>query len=204
MNKQEQTLSDPASALPPRRALLRQLSCGLYGLAASSLLSGVTSSNAFASPDSATHSLVGRPAPAFKLPRFTLSQGRGLELALNSLEGQWVYLDFWASWCAPCVLSFPFMNNLQAEKSRLGIQVVAISVDRKEDRLDAFLATNPAEFTVLWDASGKAAKDYAVATMPTSFLINPKGVIVYEHKGFTVNTAGNLLQALERYVLQKS
>jgi peroxiredoxin len=139
-------------------------------------------------------------APDFVLPKFSSREGVGPPISLSGYKGQWVYLDFWASWCTPCLLSFPFMNEIHDAKASLGIQVVAISVDRKEDRLADFLRATPARFQVLWDAAGQVAKDYAVSTMPTSFLIHPKGFIVFEHKGFTVNTADSLRQTLKRHV----
>lgn len=144
-----------------------------------------------------------REAPNFELPKFSSRGDIGRSRALSDYRGQWLYLDFWASWCTPCLLSFPFMNEIQEAKASLGIQVVAISVDRKEERLVDFLHANSSRFDVLWDAPGQVAKKYAVSTMPTSFLIDPRGFIVLEHKGFTLNTASSLRQTLERYVSEK-
>lgn len=144
-----------------------------------------------------------REAPNFELPKFSSRGDIGPSRALSDYRGQWLYLDFWASWCTPCLLSFPFMNEIQEAKASLGIQVVAISVDRKKERLVDFLHANPTRFDVLWDAPGQVAKKYAVSTMPTSFLIDPRGFIVLEHKGFTLNTALSLRQILERHVSEK-
>lgn len=186
-----------------RRHALGKLGAAFTGLALAPGLPAIAS-NALMAPKPLAAKASGRPAPDFTLPQVLDTQGLGPSVSLSSLKGQWVYLDFWASWCAPCLLSFPFMNALQDAKASLGIQVVAISVDRKEDRLADFLRANPARFQVLWDAPGRVAKDYAVSTMPTSFLIHPKGFIVFEHKGFTVNTADSLRQTLERHVSEKT
>lgn len=100
-------------------------------------------------------------------------------------RGQWVYLDFWASWCAPCRLSFPWMNQLQREWSPKGLQVIAVNLDSQRDKALQFLQRHPAQFTVLWDASGQSAKAYDVQAMPMSYLIDPQGHIVSAHRGFT-------------------
>ncbi len=190
-----------------RRRALCKLGAGLTGLGLAPGLAAFAG-NTLLAPESLAAKTLERAAPAFTLPEFLGVDGPnpslGPSVSLSDLQGQWIYLDFWASWCAPCLLSFPFMNELQDAKASLGIQVVAISVDRKEERLANFLRTNPARFKVLWDAPGQVAKNYFVSTMPTSFLINPKGFIVLEHKGFTVNTAASLRQTLSRHVSEKT
>ena len=100
-------------------------------------------------------------------------------------RGQWVYLDFWASWCTPCRLSFPWMNQLQREWAPKGLQIVAINLDSQRDKALQFLQRHPAQFTVLWDAAGHSAKAYDVQAMPMSYLIDTQGQIVSAHRGFT-------------------
>lgn len=100
-------------------------------------------------------------------------------------RGQWVYLDFWASWCAPCRLSFPWMNQLHREWAPKGLNIVAINLDNQRDKAMQFLQRHPAQFTVLWDAAGHSAKAYDVQAMPMSYLIDPQGRIVSAHRGFT-------------------
>ena len=104
-------------------------------------------------------------------------------------RGQWVYLDFWASWCAPCRLSFPWMSQLHREWAPKGLQIVAINLDSQRDKAMQFLQRHPAQFTVLWDAAGHSAKAYDVQAMPMSYLIDPQGHIVSVHRGFTEASA---------------
>lgn len=121
---------------------------------------------------------VGSSAPAFELP----TAGKPVRLA--DLKGQVVYVDFWASWCAPCKLSFPFMNELQGKYSRLGLTIVAISLDRKREDADKFLASMPAKFLVAYDTENKVAQLYQPKGMPTSFLIGSDGNVRAVHVGF--------------------
>lgn len=101
----------------------------------------------------------------------------------------WLYLDFWASWCAPCRLSFPWMNSLQEQWSREALRVVAVSVDRRRDEALAFLRSHPARFEVALDPQAALARGVDVRTMPTSLLVAPDGRIVQRHEGFTPRLA---------------
>lgn len=145
-------------------------------IAALFLLVGVTgASNGYAAE-------VGQQAPSFTLP--TLLQDQ--PTALDSFKGKVVYLDFWASWCAPCRTSFPILNKLHEKLKGQGFEVVAVNVDEDKTNAEKFLKEIPVGFTVLRDATGEwADKQYAVESMPTSYIIDKQGVIQKVHKGFT-------------------
>ena len=99
-------------------------------------------------------------------------------------KGKVVYLDFWASWCPPCRESFPLMNELQGEFGARGLQIMAVSVDKVPADAKKFLASYPPQFTVAFDAKWTCASAYLLPGMPTSFLIDRRGVIRYVHVGF--------------------
>src|SRR5699024_10539948 len=65
-------------------------------------------------------------APNFTLPELTTNHS----IALEDFQGQWVYVDFWASWCAPCRQTFPWMNQLLSEVPEGSLAIIAISVDK--------------------------------------------------------------------------
>ncbi len=121
----------------------------------------------------------GKPAPAFELPATTSPN-----LRLADLKGRVVLVDFWASWCAPCKQSFPWMNEMQAKYGPKGLTIIGINVDKKREDADRFLASTPAQFTVAFDATGKVAQVYQPKGMPTSFLIGADGVVRNVHVGF--------------------
>jgi thiol-disulfide isomerase/thioredoxin len=105
---------------------------------------------------------------------------------LTDLKGQWVYVDFWASWCGPCRQSFPWMNEMQDKTIIAGLRFVAINVDAKQSDADRFLNQHPAAFALAFDPSGESAKKMGLKVMPTSYLINPKGQVALIHTGFRV------------------
>ena len=122
---------------------------------------------------------VGDTAPGFSLPTAS-----GNTIALEAFRGRVVYVDFWASWCAPCRRSFPWMNELQRRYADRGLTIVAINVDKKRADAERFLQTNSARFTVLFDPEGSAPLAYDVVGMPSSYLIDRRGVIVDVEAGF--------------------
>ena len=103
---------------------------------------------------------------------------------IQQSNGQFIYIDFWASWCGPCRQSFPWMNALHAKYGPRGLKVVAINVDVKRAEADKFLAHTPAQFAVSFDARGVSAKVLAIKAMPTSLLVDPDGRVVWVHSGF--------------------
>lgn len=105
-------------------------------------------------------------------------------LDLTSLHGRVVYLDFWASWCGPCRLSFPWMQTLQSTYAPEGLTVVAVNVDHERRAADRFLAQYPVQFAVQFDPEGSLAERYQVHGMPTSVLIDRQGKARYTHIGF--------------------
>lgn len=122
-------------------------------------------------------------APGVLAPAFTL-EGRTAPVSLADYRGKFVYLDFWASWCAPCKRSFPWMGELQKRYSE-NLQVIAINVDASRTDAERFLARTPAGFTVAFDPLGAIAKLYAIKGMPTSVLIGPAGKVIEMHVGFS-------------------
>lgn len=123
---------------------------------------------------------MGKPLPALGLTE------------IQPTKGQYIYIDYWASWCGPCRQSFPWMNALQAKLGPKGLKVVAVNVDAKRADADKFLTHTPAQFTVAYDPQGDSAKKLAIKTMPTSMLVNPDGKILFVHSGFRTEEMGPL------------
>ena len=106
------------------------------------------------------------------------------ELDLSAYKGKIVYLDFWASWCGPCRLSFPWMNQVQQVYASKGVVVIAVNVDRDRAQADAFLEQMPHNFRIVYDPNGKIASKFNFKDMPTSVLIGRDGKQYFVHSGF--------------------
>jgi thiol-disulfide isomerase/thioredoxin len=108
----------------------------------------------------------------------------GLEGPLPELKGKVVYLDFWASWCAPCKASFPVLDRWHRELTAKGFIVLAVSVDEKSADMEKFLKKAGITFPVVRDSTHRLVGEADVNAMPTSFLIDRQGVIRHIHNGF--------------------
>jgi thiol-disulfide isomerase/thioredoxin len=133
----------------------------------------------------------------FLLLAFFLAQpARADALDLGAYKGKVVYLDFWASWCVPCRLSFPWMNQLQQSYGDKGLVVVAVDMDRDRGKAEEFLSQMPAAFRVVFDPSGQIARGFAMREMPTSVLIGRDGKPRFVHDGFFPAKEGEYLAHL--------
>lgn len=114
----------------------------------------------------------GEPAPAFDLPN-----AAGTTTSLKSLEGKVVLLNFWATWCKPCVRELPELEALHQRVRGAGCVVVAISIDSETAKAKALRAHLKLTMPVLFDPKGESAGAYEPPAMPTSYLIDARGVI---------------------------
>ena len=124
---------------------------------------------------------VGAGEPA---PDFALASAKSDAVKLSDYRGKVVYLDFWASWCAPCRKSFPWMNEIKQRYASQGLEVLAVNMDGQRGDAEAFLSAHPAAFTVAFDDQGKTATAYRVKGMPSSYLIDRDGKVREVHTGF--------------------
>ncbi|HLK40540.1 MAG TPA: TlpA disulfide reductase family protein [Polyangiaceae bacterium] len=127
--------------------------------------------------------LVGNPAPDFRLKAVA---GQSGTVSLKGLRGNVVVVDFWGTFCEPCKKSFPKLQDLSSKYGGSGLRVVGISEDEADDKdkIPTFADTYGAKFAIAWDEDKAAARKYKPETMPSSFVIDRKGVVRYAHVGY--------------------
>ncbi|WP_159884821.1 redoxin domain-containing protein [Paenibacillus puerhi] len=109
-------------------------------------------------------------------PEFTAMTLEGEAVALSDYRGQGVMLNFWASWCGPCVSEMPRMNEAY-EDDLPGVAVLAVNVGESRGTAAGFVSDHKLTFPILLDPSGEAADSYGLIGLPRTFLIDKQGRI---------------------------
>jgi thiol-disulfide isomerase/thioredoxin len=143
------------------------------------------------------------PLLAF-LPLILNTPARADGLDLSAYRGKVVYLDFWASWCTPCRLSFPWMNDLQQSYEHSGLVVIGVNVDHDRALADEFLHSSSPAFKIVYDPNGDIAGKYDFKDMPTSVLIGRDGRVHFTHNGFFPAREGSYLADITSLLNQKA
>jgi peroxiredoxin len=139
----------------------------------------------------------GDAAPGFRAPTL---QDELKSLSLEDYRGKVVFLDFWASWCAPCATSLPVLDSFRKEFAKDEFAVLAVNVDANPAKGREFLRRRPVGYPSVTDPEGKLPIRFGVETMPTSFLIDRKGVVRMVHRGFKKSDVDALRAEIRKLV----
>ena len=120
------------------------------------------------------------------------------EIDLSKLKGKVVYLDFWASWCKPCIKSFPWMNQMKTAYADRGLEIVAVNLDKDRKLAEDFLKKVDINFKIAFDPGGDSAMTYKLKGMPSSFLIGRDGKLYASHIGFREKDKPKMEQAIRQ------
>jgi cytochrome c biogenesis protein CcmG, thiol:disulfide interchange protein DsbE len=119
---------------------------------------------------------------------------------LSAYRGQVIYLDFWASWCGPCIKSLPWMNAMQTKYASMGFKVISINLDEDIKDAKVFLKQYPANFEVFYDPAGQIAEQLSVSGMPTSIMIDRAGRLHSQHVGFNLSKSDYYEQLIVKLI----
>lgn len=148
----------------------------MYRLFFISLMSFLLSSPVFA--EKLMDPVSGTP----KAGEFSLENINGNKTSLSDYKGKFVLVNFWATWCAPCRKEMPAMSNLHNEFGGDGLEVMGIHVGPSLAGVKKFLKSVPVSFTILMDKDMSLAS-WNVRGLPTTFLVNPEGKLIYQAVG---------------------
>jgi cytochrome c biogenesis protein CcmG/thiol:disulfide interchange protein DsbE len=127
------------------------------------------------------HPLYGKPAPEIDLISLD-----GERVSLSSLQGRPVLVNFWATWCMPCREEFPLMVDAYAEHADAGLEILGVIHADTDDGARAFSKDLGAEWPMLADPDDAAWNAYTGVAMPTSFFVDPDGIVrAFSLGGFT-------------------
>ncbi len=152
---------------------------GRYAATAQQLLeqdktqrTGEISSSPGMNPTPSRNQFVNRPAPDFRV-----MDTRGEELTLEQYRGQVVLLDFWATWCGPCIAEMPNVKLAYAKHRNRKFQIIGISLDSSIAPLEAYIQRERIEWRQYLDSTGKISGLYNVRAIPSTFLIDGTGIV---------------------------
>jgi len=114
------------------------------------------------------------PAPPLALPDLA-----GVAVDLATRRGRVALVNFWATWCPPCVEEIPSLNRLHERLAPLGFEVLAVDVGETAEQVQEFLRERPVEFPVLLDAAGETFKRWKAYAFPTSLLLDRQHRVRY-------------------------
>ena len=134
------------------------------------LITGCSSGNSTPTPNEGTH--VGNLAPDFQLKNLD-----GQSVSLSDLQGKPVLINFWATWCHPCIYEMPYLQQVYEEWSDKGLMVLAINIGESSAQVEAFMQSHDLSLPVLLDAKQAVAQKYNIWSIPTTFFIDKDGII---------------------------
>ncbi len=116
--------------------------------------------------------LVGKPAPEFELDLLT-----GEKFRLANEKGKIVVLDFWASWCGPCLQAMPQVDRVTTEYADRGVILVAVNLEETPEKVKAALERLKLDTAVALDRNGRIAEKYGATAIPQTVIIDRDGVV---------------------------
>ena len=125
------------------------------------------------------HDVPGKPLAA----DFELKDTNGEIHVLKDYRGRVVIVNFWATWCPPCRFELPSMERAYAKLQKDDIEILAINVGESEDIIFTFTADYPVTFPLLMDLNSSVINRYPVIGLPTTYVVDPKGHLVYRAIG---------------------
>ena len=121
---------------------------------------------------------LNRPAP-----EFTVQDRGGQVHRLSDFRGKVVLINFWATWCPPCIEEMPSMESLRKEIDETQLKIMALSVDDSWEPIDTFLEKYSFGFGIYADFQEKIAKLYGTHMIPETYIVDKQGVILCKVTG---------------------
>lgn len=130
-------------------------------------------------------------------PEFTLKDEAGNDVSLANFKGSVVVLDFWATWCPPCVEGLPALEAMAKERDGKGLKVLAVNVQEDGTTVSRFKERTNLGLPVVFDSDGKVSGLYKVTGIPQTVVIDRKGVVQKVLVGFGPGTKAQLAAAVD-------
>lgn len=138
---------------------------------------------------------VGQKAPEFKVVTES-----GKTITAQSFGGKLLVLNFWATWCPPCVEETPSLNAMSRQMAGQGVVVVAVSVDRNENSYKAFLQRMKVGFETSRDPQAMVSASFGTYKFPETYVITPDGKVVEKYIANRDWTSAEVINSLRSHL----
>lgn len=135
-----------------------------------------------------------RPVPA---PDFALKDLKGSVVRNSDLRGKILVLDFWATWCGPCLQSIPVFESLSRKYAGKGVEVVGISEDGRTEEVAPFVKAHKMSYRILLDPDNDVQDAYGIFGLPSTVIVDGGGMIRERWAGFSESTEPEIVKAVE-------
>ncbi|MFO7897089.1 MAG: DUF6029 family protein [Candidatus Cloacimonadales bacterium] len=138
-------------------------------------------------------------------PDFSLEDFNGNQVSLSQYEDKLILLDFWATWCVPCLKALPHLSDFQ-EKYADDLQVLTVNIDKSRavSRAKALVKTNDYKFTSLLDTRQEVAGLYNVVNPPRTLLIDSNLNIIWQHDGYKQGDEAKIEAKIQQWIRDKA
>ena len=143
----------------------------------------------------------------------TMLQGQEPVFRLRDLDNQWkeyedlkgnqmTVIDFFATWCQPCVRSIPLLNEISEEFVQRGVSFIGVSIDgpRNQSKIKPFTQSIGVTYPILRDTNSELMMELGVTAVPTLMLLDDEGELIYFHEGFRPGDEETIRKHIENYL----
>jgi peroxiredoxin len=135
-----------------------------------------------------------------KAPEFRVVTESGKTITAQSFGGKLLVLNFWATWCPPCVEETPSLNEMSRQMASQGVVVVAVSVDRNENSYKAFLQRMKVGFETSRDPQSLISASFGTYKFPETYVITPEGKVVEKYIANQNWTSAEVINSLRSHL----
>jgi peroxiredoxin len=135
-------------------------------------------------------------------PGFTLRSQDGKLVSLAQFKGDVVMINFWASWCGPCRQEMPLLDSIYKQYKDMGFTLLGVNVEPRAGSANAWLRKTPVSYPILYDPKSEVSQLYQVQAMPTTVIIDRKGIVRFMHSGYVPGDENQYMNSIRALIVQ--
>jgi peroxiredoxin len=135
-----------------------------------------------------------------RAPRFRVATNTGQTVTETSFGGELLLVNFWATWCPPCVQEMPSLEQFHQNFRSKGVVVLGVNVDRSEQVYQQFIQRSGISFSNAFDPSAEISARFGTFKFPETYLINREGLVLEKFVGPEVWTSPQVVERIQRHL----